>query len=95
MKKIAKATCVLGVLGAVFFGGALVLTACVDGTTPDCSSPEAGCNPSAVEPDAATDGDATATNDGPTADTGADTAADTAAADTGADGGDAADGAGD
>lgn len=75
MKKIAKAT---AVLGAIFGSGALAvaLAACVDGTTPDCSDPDAGCNPSAVE-DASTaaDGEAgDATIDGdaaPSADTGA------------------------
>jgi len=80
MRKIAKATCVCGVLGAIFGSGALalVLSACVDGTTPDCSSPEAGCGPTAVE-DASADGDADAT-----------TTTDSAASDTGT-GGDVAD----
>jgi len=90
MNKIAKATCVFGVLGAVFGGAtlAIVLSACVDGTTPDCSSPDAGCNPSAVD-DGSADGDATMANDAPdspTADTAPDTAADTAGGDDAADG---------
>jgi hypothetical protein len=91
MNKIAKGTYVLGVLGAVLAGGAFaVLTsACVDGTTPDCTSPDAGCNPSAPE-DASADGDATTASDGATdgaADSAADTGTDTSTSD---DGGDAA-----
>jgi hypothetical protein len=96
MRKIAKATCVCGVLGAIFGGGALVLSACVDGTTPDCSSPDAGCGPSAVEADASDDGDADAatTTDSAASDTG--TGGDVADAPSGDDADDAAsaDGAG-
>jgi hypothetical protein len=63
MRAVAKATRFVGVMvvGGAF---AFVLGACVDGTTPDCSSPDAGCGPSAVEPDASADGDATTATDG-------------------------------
>jgi hypothetical protein len=81
MNKIAKASCVFGVLGAVFGSAtlAIVLSACVDGTTPDCSNPDAGCNPSAVD-------DGSADGDSPTADSAADSAADTGGGDDAADG---------
>ncbi len=94
--KIAKRTCGVGVLGAVLTAFALVVSGCVDGTTPDCSSPDAGCNPSAPE-DASADGDATTTADSATdssaADAAADAATDTAAGDDSGD--DSGDGAAD
>jgi hypothetical protein len=45
-------------LGAVFAASSGLLSACgVDGQTPDCSDPDAGCGV-LVDADAATDGDA-------------------------------------